>query len=167
MVQVSVILPVYNEAKCIEKTLSSVLLFGQEKPNYNFIIVNDGSTDNTKEILERNLAITKASNVNLISYERNQGKGYAVRLGVSYAKGDYICYIDSDLAYSLEHLELVIEKLEYCDVVIGCRSLAANHFQTSRIVRMIAGKTFNILSRYILDLPFTDMQAGIKGFKKM
>jgi dolichyl-phosphate beta-glucosyltransferase len=165
MAQVSVILPVYNEAKCIEKTLSSVLLFSQEKPNYDFIFVNDGSTDKTKDILERNLALKKASNVNLISYELNQGKGYAVKLGVSYAQGDYICYIDSDLAYALEHLELVIEKLECFDMVIGCRSLAANHFQTSRSVRMIAGKIFNILSRYILDLPFTDMQAGIKGFK--
>ncbi|MBR8838731.1 MAG: glycosyltransferase [Stigonema ocellatum SAG 48.90 = DSM 106950] len=166
MRKVSVILPVYNEAKCIEKTLKSIFRFAKNRPNFNFIFVNDGSTDKTKEILSKKLESAKTTNVKFISYEFNKGKGYAVKTGVKYADGDYICYMDSDLAYSLEHLDIIVEKLEYFDIVIGCRNLASSHIKGLSLMRKIAGKVFNLLSRIILDLPFSDMQAGIKGFKK-
>ncbi len=165
-VSVSVILPIYNEAKCIEKTLESIFEFAKNRPNYNFIFVNDGSTDKTKEILSNNLESAKTTNLKVISYEHNKGKGYAVKTGVKSAYGDYICYIDSDLAYSLEHLELIVEKLEYFDIVIGCRNLASSPIKGLSLIRIVAGKIFNFLSIFILNLPFSDMQAGIKGFHK-
>ena len=165
MRKVSVILPVYNEAKCIEKTLKSILEFAKNKPYYSFIFVNDGSIDKTKEILSNKIESAKIANVNVITYEDNKGKGYAIKTGVRSAYSEYICYMDSDLAYSLEHLELIVEKLEYFDIVIGCRNLTSSHIKGLSLIRRIAGKTFNWLSRFILNLPFSDMQAGIKGFK--
>jgi len=165
MTTISVILPVYNESECIEKTLYSVFDYLKTRPNYYFLFVNDGSTDETKQILESKILELKASHIQLISYENRQGKGYAVSKGVEYANGDYICFIDSDLAYSLEHLEELVEKLNIFDVVIGCRNMHPDSLQRVKFSRMVAGKVFNILSNKILNLKYRDMQAGLKGFK--
>jgi len=165
MIKVSVIIPVYNEEKCIETTLISVLEFLKTRPYYHFIFVNDGSIDQTRKILETKLeALTTKAKV--ISYKNNQGKGYAVKTGLQYAYGDYICFIDSDLAYSLEHLEILVDKLEKFDVVIGCRNLIPESVKRVNLIRKLAGAIYNIISRKILNLPFKDMQAGIKGFNK-
>jgi glycosyltransferase involved in cell wall biosynthesis len=167
MKKVTVILPVYNEAKYIARTCDTVLNFSLNNPDYHFILVNDGSTDKTRQVIEAKLAATCNNNIELVSYPINRGKGYAVKTGVEYAQGEYVCFLDSDLAYSLEHLQLLVEKLQYFDMVIGCRNLvAAKNLKGLSFSRKLAGKIFNILSRIILDLPFTDMQAGIKGFNK-
>jgi len=164
--KVLVILPAYNEAKCIGRTFESVLEFSNIRPWYKFIFVNDGSTDRTKEILDTKLAAGSNSKVRVIGYQNNQGKGYAVRTTAENAREDYVCFIDSDLAYSLDHLELIVDKLEEFDVVIGCRNLIPESINQVNLIRKIAGRIFNVISRKLLKLPFYDMQAGIKGFKK-
>jgi glycosyltransferase involved in cell wall biosynthesis len=166
MFKVSVILPIYNESKCIATTVEAVLEYLQNHPDHQFIFVNDGSTDDTPIILEEKIANTRTNQITLISYEQNQGKGYAIKKGVEASIGDYVCFLDSDLAYSLSHLEFLIDKLEVFDVVIGCRNLINDNFKRVRIIRLLAGKIFNIVSRIILSLRFSDMQAGIKGFRK-
>jgi dolichyl-phosphate beta-glucosyltransferase len=75
--------------------------------------------------------------------------------------------MDGDLAYSLEHLELLVEKLEEFDVVIGCRNLDRENFRNLTLLRKISGKIFNLISGKILNLPYRDMQAGLKGFNKI
>ena len=166
MRKISVILPVYNESACIHKTFDSVLEFLKINHDYHFIFVNDGSTDNTKEIIEKKMEQSKTSQITLVTYRTNRGKGYAVKKGLEYGDGDYICFMDSDLAYSLAHLEIMVEKLEVFDVVIGCRNLLPNTFKKVKFNRKVAGKVFNTISRKILSLKFMDMQAGVKGFKK-
>ncbi|MBV9386360.1 MAG: glycosyltransferase [Chroococcidiopsidaceae cyanobacterium CP_BM_ER_R8_30] len=166
MLKVAVILPVYNEAKCIARTWDAVLEFSNTRPYYHFTFVNDGSTDQTKQILSTKLATTSNSKIRVIEYENNKGKGYAIKTAVECAYEDFICFIDSDLAYSLEHLELVVEKLDEFDVVIGCRNLILKNIKQVNLNRKLAGKIFNAISRKLLHLPFYDMQAGIKGFKK-
>ena len=166
MKSISVILPVYNESKCISLTVDAVIEFSKDNPIYHFIFVNDGSTDETKSIIENKILESKNSHVYLLSYEENKGKGHAIKKGVEFSHGDYICFIDSDLAYSLTHLEFLVDKLELFDVVIGCRNLMPTNVKRVKFVRLVAGKVFNILSRGILSLNFSDMQAGIKGFKK-
>ncbi len=162
---ISVVMPVYNEAGCIERTLRHVIDFCSLYSNYEFIFINDGSTDKTQEILTKTLGNSCQYNISCISYSPNKGKGYAVKIGVDFANGDYICYLDSDLAYSLDNLIILADKLEGMDIVIGSRSQDKNNQKVS-LIRKIAGQIFNYLSRTILNLPFTDMQAGIKGFKK-
>ena len=162
---ISVILPVYNEEKCIASTLESVVKFARNHPYYQFVFVDDGSSDKTKEILESKINLLHNINVSLISYKNHHGKGYAVKTGVLYAKSDYICFLDGDLAYSLDHLELVIDRLAEFDIVIGCRTLTTESGNGFSFTRKLAGKIFNIISRRILNLKFSDMQAGIKGFK--
>jgi dolichyl-phosphate beta-glucosyltransferase len=163
---VSIIVPVYNEAQCIVSTFSSVLKFAVNQPWYNFIFVDDGSTDRTRELLESQIEVFKNQQISLLSYEAHRGKGYAVKTGVLYADGDYICFLDGDLAYSLDHLDLMVAKLADFDIVIGCRNLTPEKNNGFNFLRILAGRIFNIISRSFLNLKFTDMQAGIKGFDK-
>lgn len=166
MMKIAVILPVYNESECIEQTFDQVLKFSSQNPAYNFIFVNDGSTDNTQEILEKKLKASATPNIKLISYQQRRGKGYAVKKGGESIEADYICFMDSDLAYSLEHLEPLVATLETVDVVIGCRNLDKNNFRNLTLIRKLLGKVFNFMSRKILNLKYKDMQAGLKGFRK-
>lgn len=167
MVNISVILPVYNESQYINATFESVLEYSRNKPFYQFIFVNDGSTDDTQQILEKKIAETAQSHhISLICYEPNQGKGYAIKKGVESSIGDYICFIDSDLAYSLSHLDGLVNQLELFDVVIGCRTLIEDNFTRVKPLRLVTGKLFNLITQCILSLNFTDIQAGLKGFRK-
>ena len=166
LARVSVILPTYNEQACIEKTIDAVLDYHHTHPNYQFIFVNDGSLDRTQKILQARIQSVAEHTISLISYHDRAGKGYAVRQGVKAATGDYICYLDSDLAYSLKHLDLLVEKLCTHDVVIGCRSLVEQNSKGLSWNRKVAGRVFNRLSRLLLNLDYRDMQAGLKGFSK-
>lgn len=166
MMKIAVILPVYNEANCIEQTFDRILEFSQINHAYNFIIVNDGSTDDTLPIIENKLKTFPTHHIKLISYNHRQGKGYAVKKGSEYVDADCICFMDGDLAYSPEHLEPLVEKLEKFHVVIGCRNLDRENFRNLTLLRKISGQIFNFISRKILNLPYRDMQAGLKGFQK-
>jgi dolichyl-phosphate beta-glucosyltransferase len=164
--QVVVILPVYNEQACIGTTFEAIRGYLYTHPNYRFVFVNDGSTDRTREILTGAIKAAQDPRLQLMSYSPRGGKGYAIKVGMEQAQGDFLCYLDSDLAYSLEHLDRLVEKLHHCDVAIGCRSLVASNPQGLRPSRKVAGKTFNWLSRKLLNLNYRDMQAGLKGFRR-
>lgn len=165
--RVSVILPVYNEASCIAQTVDQVAAFSAEHPEYQFIFVNDGSGDRTLEILERKVNQVQIAQIQVVSYSNNCGKGYAVKAGVECSLGDYVCFLDSDLAYSLTYLEKLVETLKHWDVAIGSRSLMLDCAGRLKLSRRVAGRVFNWLSRKVLGLKYRDMQAGIKGFRRV
>jgi dolichyl-phosphate beta-glucosyltransferase len=165
MVTVSVILPFYNESRCINETFDSVLEYSRNHKSYQFIFVDDGSKDRTVEILSKRIAGRSSEQFKLLSYPANRGKGYAVRVGARHATGQYVCFIDGDLAYSLDHLDLLVSKLEKFDVAIGCRNLVPESLKQPKLTRRISGFIFNWVSRKILNLPYLDMQAGLKGFR--
>lgn len=161
----SIILPVYNEQDCVAQTFDAVLEYADEHPTYEFIFVSDGSTDQTPQILAQRMA-TESDRIHLIAYPERGGKGYAVRQGVEAAIGDCVCFMDGDLAYSLDHLDLLLSKLEGYEVAIGCRSLVPDGNLGLNSLRKVAGKVFNTLSQRILNLHYVDMQAGLKGFQR-
>lgn len=163
--QATIILPVYNEQAGIDATFDAVLEYCQSHADYCFIFVNDGSSDRTQKILEQRMDDLQTEQIQLLSYGDRGGKGYAVKTGVYLANTDYVCFLDGDLAYSLDHLDRLIAKLAQYEVVIGCRSLMPAGNQGLRLSRKIAGKVFNSLSQQILNLPYVDMQAGLKGFQ--
>ena len=163
--KISVILPCYNEERIIKNNIETIIKFSKENPQYEFIFVNDGSTDKTPQIIKNAINEKKSKNLRLISYKSNKGKGQAIKEGVLKAKGDYICFTDCDLAYSLDHLILLANNLEKYDIVIGSRALLLDNRKELSLSRAIAGRTYNFLSRSILNLSFLDMQAGLKGFR--
>ncbi len=137
----------------------------QTHPNYTFIFVDDGSSDRTKYIISSGIHLTKTRQIQLLSYRPRARKGHAISRGVDYAQSDYVCFLDGDLAYSLDHLDRLVEKLDYAEVAIGCRGLAS-HNKDLKWSRKIAGKVYNFLSCKVLNLQYRDMQAGLKGFQK-
>ncbi len=163
---VTVVLPVYNEQACIGQTFDAVVAFARRHPSYTFLFVNDGSTDHTRAILADRLKIVQMPQLQMLSYSPRAGKGFAIKTGMNYAEGDYLCYLDSDLAYSLEHLGALVECLEAQDVAIGSRSLVASNPAVLHWSRRLAGKVYNWISRYALGLGYRDMQAGLKGFRR-
>ena len=162
----SIVLPIYNEATCIGETFAAVFSFAKAHPTSQFIFVNDGSSDRTQELLETAIWAAATEQIHLISYGERCGKGHAVRVGVAAAAGAYICFIDGDLAYSLDHVDRLLEQLQHADVVIGSRSLVQQQFYGLKRSRRVAGRVFNFLSNLILGLNYRDMQAGLKGFRR-
>jgi dolichyl-phosphate beta-glucosyltransferase len=158
----SVILPVFNESETILKTLSAVILFSQQNPEYCFFFVNDGSKDDTAARIKS--AIQTSPSIFLVDNRVNLGKAGAIELGLQKVKTPFVIFTDGDLAYSLDHLHLVSTALQANDVVIGNRNLSENHLRNVR--RVIAGEAFNRAVRVLLRMPITDTQAGIKGFRK-
>jgi dolichyl-phosphate beta-glucosyltransferase len=170
MIQLSVILPVHNEQNCLTATIAAVLQYAQQHPDIEFIFVDDGSTDRTAHLLAQMLCSDPLpigqSPIRYLSYPQCQGKGHAVKQGVQLAIGEYVCFLDGDLAYSLDHLAQLLQRLEDCDLVIGCRNLVDRQTQAVKPSRQLAGKIFNGLSQRILALHFSDMQAGLKAFRR-
>jgi dolichyl-phosphate beta-glucosyltransferase len=162
-----VILPVYNEQACIQATCHQVQRFLYAHPHFTFIFVDDGSTDLTKSILGNCIRSAKHPQMQMLSYQPRAGKGYAIKTAVqAITQCEFICFIDGDLAYSLDHLEPMLVALQTTDIVIGSRSLGDQTSQGLSRGRKLAGKVFNWLSRRLLNLPHPDMQAGLKGFRQ-
>ena len=163
--KISVIVPVYNEEDEIKKVVEKIREFSMENPRFGFVFVNDGSSDKTLDLLRKYVGETD-SRIKIVSYSKNRGKGYAIRRGVEFLDSDFICFIDGDLAYSLEHLFALENKLTRYDIAIGHRGLGEKNRDNMKFVRVVFGKAFNLFSRTILGLKFRDMQAGLKGFRK-
>jgi dolichyl-phosphate beta-glucosyltransferase len=160
MYKASVILPVYNESETIERTLLAVNEYAAVHPDFYFLFVNDGSTDNTRDIINRRL--NGAKNISLLNLKENKGKADALRHAVIELDSDYIVFTDGDMAYSLDHVDVLLEALRNNEVAIGNRKLGENHPRKTQ--RFVAGEAFNRLARILLSLDITDTQAGIKGF---
>jgi dolichyl-phosphate beta-glucosyltransferase len=170
-IRLSVVMPVHNEQDVLAETIAAVLVYACNHPDVEFIFVDDGSRDRTLPMLQQQLQaggeqLWFAGQVRYLAYPQCRGKGYAIKQGVQLAAGEYICFLDGDLAYSLDHLAPLLENLANYDVVIGCRNLVDKSLQGVKPSRQIAGKTFNWLSQRILRLYFSDMQAGLKGFRR-
>jgi len=165
--QLSLILPIYNEEAAVERTLEELVFFAAGKPEWEFLLVDDGSSDRTPQIIRRRLAAPGApENVGLLALAANGGKGNAVRAGFAEAKGDFLCFTDGDLPYSLDQVVRLAEALASADVVIGSRNLPESQNAGVVLRRQILGGSFNRLVRFSMGLPYRDTQAGLKGFRR-
>jgi dolichyl-phosphate beta-glucosyltransferase len=162
-----VILPIYNEQSCIQATFHQVQRFLYSHPHFTFIFVDDGSTDLTKTILSNSIRSAKNPQIQLLAYGPQAGKGYAIKTGIQAAQqSEFVCLIDGNLAYSLDHLESMMEALQSADVVIGSRRLFGQPPQGLSFQRKLAGTIAHWLSRQLLNLNYPDMQAGLQGFRQ-
>ena len=160
--RISLIIPVYNEERVIKETIEKLREFiKSEKDNWEAIFINDGSKDNTLKILKN----FSPHFFKIISYKKNRGKGFAIKKGVETATGDYICFMDSDLAYSFKNLKKLIVKLNDYDLVIGSRNLSTDNHENISLERRIMGNVFNKISNFILKYDLKDTQCGLKVFQ--
>lgn len=165
MSHTSIILPVYNESQQIDSVFEEVRRFAAQRPDYRFLFVDDGSEDDTAARIDRHIAESPDGHIAILRCGKNVGKGRAIHLAAAQCNGDLICFTDGDLAYDLEHLDLLVEKLADHDVAIGSRALVEKEQANITAKRKLMGVVFNGSVRAILGLPFRDTQAGLKGFR--
>jgi len=160
----SVIIPAYREAERIVKNLKeAAAYFSDKKYSYEFLVVIDGSADNTHEVVRGFAHAIK--NLQVIENKENHGKGYVVRQGLLQAKGEYRVFLDADGSTSITHLDSFLPELENgYDVVIGSRKIKGAFIQIHQPkIREIMGIGGNILTRIVLGLwSYPDTQCGFK-----
>ena len=160
--KVSIIIPCFNEKNTVEALLDNVnqdSFFDKE-----IIIIDDFSTDGTREILKKiNDKYTK-----LILNESNSGKGYCIQRGIKEANGDIILIQDADLEYSPTDYKKLIDPITNgdADVVFGSRFVGSQQTRVLYFWHTVGNKFLTILSNMFTNLNLTDMECCYKVFKK-
>jgi dolichyl-phosphate beta-glucosyltransferase len=164
---ISIVIPAYNEERRIKNSLSEACTFLNDSGmDYEVVVVDDGSRDGTSRIvksLDKNFP-----KVRLVRYEKNRGKGYALRTGVLVTKGDYVLVMDADLSTPMDELRKLMPYLSDggFDIAIGSRALALSDIiKKQPWWRRGMGKTFNKLVKTLVIGDFRDTQCGFKLFK--
>ncbi len=163
MINIAIVIPAYNEEKIMAKTLKVVgdYLAGHGC-DYEIIVVDDGSTDATRQIVKQH----NNPVIHLITNKINKGKGYSVKKGILNAQKDWILFIDADLSTPIGELQTFFNYQDD-DVIIGSRALADSKLVVAQpLYRRWGGKIFNFLVRFLLMKDFKDTQCGFKLFKK-
>jgi dolichyl-phosphate beta-glucosyltransferase len=163
--RVSVILPVWNESRVADYAAAAVLEFARRNPEFEFVFVDDGSTDGTATILEGAVNEAGRSNVAVASAGTHRGKGAAIKFALPRCTGDYVCFTDGDLAYTLDHVQLLERALNSHEVVIGSRFLVGPLGTSAPPLRAAMSWSFNRFVRLVLGVRWRDTQAGLKGFR--
>jgi glycosyltransferase involved in cell wall biosynthesis len=163
--KLSVIIPVYNEVNTIKEIVQRVKNINVV---YEIIIVDDGSSDGTRDILRMMEAGNDDSPILRIIYnEKNQGKGSAVWTGIQNANGDALLIQDADLEYDPRDVPALIKPLEegVADVVYGSRFLGAPH-RSTMFWHMVANMMLTMFTNILYDTILTDMETGYKLFRR-
>ncbi len=162
--KLSVIIPVYNEEKTISEIIRRVKVVNLKK---EIIIVEDGSTDGTKEILEEVVKQKNDNNeIKLISRSKKSGKGEAIRTGLKYVTGDIVIIQDADLEYDPNDYYALIQPIVEgkTKVVYGSRELGKN--KKSSLSFFLGGKILSFLTNLLYHAKITDEPTCYKVFKK-
>ncbi len=173
MSTLSIVIPVYNESKRLDRAFKALgAIFDTcDLTLENIIFVNDGSTDTSyKKLIVHKTQIEKKlnTNVSIISYEKNRGKGYAIKTGMLASQSDYTLFFDADISTPLEEFKRFgpFLKIEL-DVIIGTRKNGKSLVVKAQpLYRRILGKGFTILSNVILNTKVSDFTCGFKIFSR-
>jgi dolichyl-phosphate beta-glucosyltransferase len=164
----SIVIPAYNESQRITASLDKVLAhIAKEGWTAEVIVVNDGSRDNTADIIRGYMR--QHSIVKLLENPGNKGKGYSVRHGMMEARGDVLLLTDADLSSPIYEARKLFDAIEKgsADIAIGSRWLQ-RETQTQRqpFYRQVSGRIFNVMLRAVLGLKQKDTQCGFKAFSR-
>ena len=163
--KLSVLMPAYNEEAIIyANALEAARQISPLADDYELLVIDDGSSDRTKEEIER--AAAENPKIRCISYRPNQGKGGALREGTAHAVGDYIAFCDADLDLAPEQLADFIDRMqkENADVVIGSKMHPESKVDSPPI-RRVYSWGYYILLLILFRLNVRDTQTGLKLFK--
>ncbi|NII25832.1 glycosyltransferase family 2 protein [Pseudoflavitalea sp. X16] len=166
--KLSIIIPVYNEAKTISLILDRIhevkLIKNIEK---EVIIVNDCSTDHTEQVIHQYMSNTPASTIQYLSHNINQGKGAAIHTGIAHATGEYLLVQDADLEYDPGEYNSLLKPVVVgaADVVYGSRFMGGNAHRILFFWHTIGNRFLTFLSNFFNNLNLTDMETGYKLFK--
>tara|TARA_B110001452_G_scaffold264113_1_gene266571 strand:- start:560 stop:1264 length:705 start_codon:yes stop_codon:yes gene_type:complete len=162
--KLSIIIPAYNEEKTIIETLKRIRDTKNDKINYETIVVNDGSKDNTLDLLKSNSELYEK----LINYSDNSGKGFAVKKGLEVSSGDYIIFQDADLEYDPKDFEKFINliNIHNVDGIIGSRFVYSEFTRSHSILNKIGNHLLTFIFNILYNTTFTDIYSCYFCFKK-
>lgn len=165
---ISIIIPAFEEEDRLGETLRQILSFVEaEKLLAELIIVDDGSGDKTAEVGETTCAEFPDIQTKVIRYEKNRGKGFAVKTGLLAANADIAIFSDADLSTPIEELDklvIPIQDSEF-DVTFGSRALDRSLIGTHQPWRREqGGRVMNLIIKTMSGLKFLDTQCGFKAF---
>ena len=161
----SVVMPAYNEEKLIYGSIIKTIdILSGFVRDFEIIVVNDGSKDNTKCEIER--AMKADGRVRMVSSDKNRGKGNAILSGTSQADGEYIAFVDADLELNPAQLEGYLEEMleRKLDVVIGCKFHKDSKLNYP-LKRKIISMGYYIMLLVLFHLNVKDTQTGLKVFR--
>ncbi len=161
--KLSVVIPVYNERGTVREIIDRVQRVQLSK---EIIIIDDGSTDGTREELAR--IEREHPNVKVVLQPRNLGKGRALRIGFQTARGEYVIVQDADLEYDPQDYHKLIKPLEsgVADAVYGSRFITTEEHRVLYFWHSVGNKVLTLLSNMFTDLNLTDMETCYKVFRR-
>ncbi len=161
--KLSIIMPCFNEVHTIERIVAAVLAAPVD--NKELIIVDDGSTDGTQEILRSRVEPLVAK---VIYHQVNQGKGAALRTGIAAARGDVVLVQDADLEYDPSDYATLLAPIELgkADVVYGSRFMGGDAHRVLFFWHGLGNRFLTLLSNMFTNLTFTDIETGYKVFTR-
>ena len=162
--KLSIIIPVFNEERTIIEILEKVNNFKKDNSSYEIIIINDGSTDRTLDLLKNNSHLYN----NLVSYEKNSGKGYAVKEGLKCSNGEYVIFQDADLEYDPSEIQGFVDLIQKFnpDGMIGSRFVYNKYTRSHYFLNKIGNKLLTLIFNIFYNTTFTDVYSCYFCFKK-
>ena len=160
----SIIVPTYNEEKTIIKILEKIKNNSSDLFKYEIIVIDDGSTDQTRKLLESNKNLYDKLLVN----ESNKGKGFCVKKGISNASGTHIIFQDADLEYNpadYSKFEKIFLDFD-ADGIIGSRFVYSNYTRSHNILNKIGNTILTFVFNLLYNTTFTDIYSCYFAFKK-
>ncbi|MGE5138455.1 MAG: glycosyltransferase family 2 protein [Rudaea sp.] len=155
---ISIIIPAFNEEQAIGDDLNKILdCMDASGYEYEVIVVDDGSTDKTADIVRR------YPRVRLIQHPTNRGTGAATNTAVRHARGDIIAMTDGDGTYPVQEIPALLQYMDQYDMVIGARTKEAG---TMKVLRTPAKWFIRTLASYLTETPIPDLNSGLRVFKK-
>ena len=165
--KLSLIIPMYNEQKNLPRSLPALSAYMKdtfEAGTYEVLFVNDGSKDESAETVKQFGDPT----FSVLSYGENRGKGYAVRYGMTHARGALRIFTDCDLAYGTEVIGQMVEMFDASpelDGIAGSRRLHPDGYAGYTRKRKLMSRVYYLMIRFATGLKLSDSQSGLKGFR--
>ena len=159
--KLSVVIPVFNEVKTIKEIIGKVQAVDIDK---EIIIVDDGSTDGTKKVLQE----LKSDNIKVFFHEKNSGKGRALKTGFKQAKGDVVIVQDADLEYDPYEYKALLDPIikHDADVVYGSRLSGGRTVRAYMFWHKVGNAVVTFFTNFLYNTTITDMETGYKVFKR-
>jgi glycosyltransferase involved in cell wall biosynthesis len=159
----SVVIPAFNEVATIDRLIATVLDVDVEK---EIIVVDDGSTDGTREVLA--VLAAEHGNLRVLRHEKNRGKGAALRTGFAQARGRFVIVQDADLEYDPAEYPKMLEPLVEgsADVVYGSRFVGGESHRVIYFWHLVGNRLLTTLSNMFTNLNLTDMETCFKAFRR-
>lgn len=159
-VDVTVVLPVYNETGHIEKEVRRICdSLEASKYSFEVLVIDDGSTDDSAE----KLALLNGGRVRVITFAQNRGSGYARRVGSKSARGDVVVWTDADMTYPNDQIPWLVDQLDGYDHVVGARTSEQG---TLKVFRVPAKWFIRKLACYLSQTHIPDLNSGFRAFRR-